>query len=76
VLEEQRVHGRIDEVVDGGDLHLGGPLDHRAKRLATDPAESVDGDPHGHGWLLFCFAPIRGSGFTVRKRRECATQCP
>ena len=49
VLEQQRVHLGVDEVVDGHDLDVRGALDERLERLATDPAEAVDADAGGHG---------------------------
>ena len=49
VLEQERVHLRVDQVVDGHDLHVRGTLDERLERLSTDPAEAVDTDACGHG---------------------------
>ncbi len=48
VLEQQRVHLDVDEVVDGDDLDVGGALDERLERLAADAAEAVDADANGH----------------------------
>ena len=48
VLEQVRVHLRVDQVVDGHDLHVRGTLDERLERLPTDPAEAVDTDACGH----------------------------
>ena len=49
MLEEQRVHLGIDEVVDSDDLDVRGTLDEGLERLATDPTEAVDTDAGGHG---------------------------
>ena len=49
VLEQERVHLRVDQVVDRHDLHVRGTLDERLERLSTDPAEAVDTDACGHG---------------------------
>ena len=49
VLEQVRVHLRVDQVVDGHDLHVRGTLDEGLERLPTDPAEAVDTDACGHG---------------------------
>ena len=49
VLEQERVHLGVDEVVDGDDLDVRGALDERLERLPTDPAEAVDADAGGHG---------------------------
>ena len=49
VLEQQRVHLGVDEVVDRDDLDVRGALDERLERLAADPAEAVDADAGGHG---------------------------
>ena len=59
VLEQQRVEARLDEVVDRHDFDVGGALDERLERLATDPAEAVDFPP-GLPWfgiLLLDYAP-------------------
>ena len=48
VLEQQRVHRGVDEVVDGDDLDVGGALDERLERLAADAAEAVDADADCH----------------------------
>jgi hypothetical protein len=47
-LEQERVHLRVDEVVDGDDLDVRGTLDERLEGLPTDPAEAVDADAGGH----------------------------
>ena len=52
VLEQQRVHRGVDEVVDRDDLDVRGPLDERLERLAADPPEAVDADAHCHLLLL------------------------
>ena len=52
VLEEQGVHGRVDEVVDRHDLDVRRSLDQGLERLPTDPAEAVDADPNCHRVLL------------------------
>ena len=49
VLEQERVHLGVDEVVDRDDLDVRGALDERLERLAADPAEAVDADAGGHG---------------------------
>ena len=48
VLEQERIHLDVDEVVDGDDLDLGGSLDERLEGLAADAAEAVDTDTNGH----------------------------
>ena len=48
VLEQQRVHLGIDEVIDRDDLDVRGALDERLERLAADPAEAVDADTDCH----------------------------
>ena len=48
VLEEQRVHLRIGEVVDRDDFEIGMPLEKRLQELTADPTEAVDGDVSVH----------------------------
>ena len=48
VLEQQCVELGFDEVVDRHDLDVGGALDERLERLASDPPETVDADTRGH----------------------------
>ena len=48
VLEQERVHLGVDEVVDRDDLDVGRALDERLERLAADAAEAVDADAGGH----------------------------
>ena len=48
VLEQQRVHLGIDEVIDRDDLDVRGTLDERLERLTADPAEAVDADTDCH----------------------------
>ncbi len=52
VLEQERIHRCVDEVVDRDDLDVRGPLDERLERLAADPPEAVDADSHCHDVLL------------------------
>jgi hypothetical protein len=42
MLEEQRVHRRVDEVVDRDHLDVWRALEERSQGLAADPAEAVD----------------------------------
>jgi hypothetical protein len=44
MLEQQRVHLGIDQVVDRHDLDVRRTLDQRLERLAADTAETVDAD--------------------------------
>ena len=59
VLEQQGVHLRVDEVVDGDDLDVGGPLDEGLERLAADATEAVDADAGGHSENLLLGLAIR-----------------
>ena len=52
VLEQQRVHLGVDQVVDGDDFDVRRALDDRLERLAADAAEAVDADAGRHGPYL------------------------
>ena len=61
MLEQQRVHLGIDEVVDRDDLDVRRALDQRLERLAADAAEAVDADTDCHrGDLLAAGLTDRG----------------
>ena len=78
VLEQERVELRVDQVVDGDHLDLGGALDERLERLATDPAEAVDPDPNGHRGFLPWASRSRGldCGWAVDGRRTETGRAP
>jgi hypothetical protein len=50
VAEEERVHLRVDEVVDRHDLNPRRTFDECLERLASDAAEAVDADANCHLW--------------------------
>ena len=52
VLEQQRVHLGVDQVVDGDDLDVRRTLDQRLEGLAADAAEAVDADAGRHAAVL------------------------
>jgi hypothetical protein len=70
VLEQQRVHLGVDQIVDGDHLDIRRTLDERLQRLATDPPEAVDTDTGGHGSDLLGDArvrPVPDAGFSVSR---------
>jgi hypothetical protein len=48
VLEQQRVHLGIDEVVHRDHFDVRRALEERLERLAADPSEAIDSDSHRH----------------------------
>lgn len=53
--EQPREGGGLREVVDGDDLQVAVAFEQRAQHIASDAAESIDGDA-SHEWCPFGFA--------------------
>ena len=60
-LEQLGEGGDVDDVVDGDDVEVGVALDRGADDGAADPAEAVDGEASGHGWLRSVVSWGRGT---------------
>src|SRR5438309_1246052 len=70
VLEQVRVGGGVEQVVDGDHLDVVGmTVEQRFEGLATDAAKAVDAYAYCHWWLLFRLVSSHGSrvtGYEVR----------
>ena len=62
---------RVDEVVDGHDLHVRRPLDDRLERLAPDAPEAVDADPRV---IVLAAPPVIASSWCAVRGRSPATR--